>query len=317
MRDWKKHVRERLGDLGLGPEREAGVVEEIAQGLEARFADLVAQGLSERQALGEIDRTEADWSPLTTSIRETKGESLGQRFDRADPPRMSGSRLASLTEGLWQDMQSARRHLAARPWTNVLAVLLLAVGAGAAAVAFVAVRAVLFPPLLFDDADRVVVLHHRGVASGREMNFPGVFGPVDFYRLRELPQVFERVEGWTRLTAILSGPVGGIYGSVAFEVSRRTSEIGLRMALGATRSRVVRSFASGALALGLAGTALGLVLAIAGSRAAASQLYGFRAVDPATYAAAAAALLAMIAVAALVAAAKATAIDPMVTLRRE
>ncbi|MDA1234505.1 MAG: ABC transporter permease [Acidobacteria bacterium] len=101
---------------------------------------------------------------------------------------------------------------------------------------------------------------------------------------------------------------GGIYGSVAFEVSRRTSEIGLRMALGATPSRVVRSFASRAIAL---------ALAIVGSRIAESQLYGFPSRDPLTYAAAAAALLALIAAAALIASARAAAVDPMVTLRRE
>ena len=166
MRNWRGHVRERLGDVGLSPEQEADVVEEIAQDLEARFADLVAQGLSERQALDEIDRTEADWSPLTTAIRETKGESLGCRFDQADPPRAPRPRLQGIVGALWQDLKSARLHLAARPWSNALAVLLLAVGVGAGAVAFIAVRAVLFPQLPFDDAARVVVLHHRGVASG-------------------------------------------------------------------------------------------------------------------------------------------------------
>jgi predicted permease len=207
MRDWKRHVRERLGDLGLSPEDEADVIEEIAQDLEARFADLVAHGLTERDALDEIDRAEADWAPLATAIRETKGESLGRRFDRADPPPAPSPRLARVVDALWQDLQSARRHLAARPWSNALAVLLLAVGVGASAVAFIAVRAVLFPQLPFGDAERVVVLHHRGVASGREMNFPGVIGPVDFYRLRDLPQIFSRVEGWTRTQAILSSPV--------------------------------------------------------------------------------------------------------------
>jgi predicted permease len=101
---------------------------------------------------------------------------------------------------------------------------------------------------------------------------------------------------------------GGIYGSVAFEVSRRRSEIGLRMALGATKSRVVGSFASRAASLALAGTTSGIGLAIAGSRVAASQLYGFAAQDPATYAAAAAALLA------ISVAAKAAAVDPLTAL---
>src|SRR5690606_27731758 len=113
MRDWKRHVRERLGDLGVSPEQEADIVEEIAQDLEERLADLLAQGLSERQALDAIDSAEADWAPLTAAIRETKGESLGRRFDRADPPPAPSPRLAGVVDTLWQDLQSARRHLAA------------------------------------------------------------------------------------------------------------------------------------------------------------------------------------------------------------
>ena len=111
--------------------------------------------------------------------------------------------------------------------------------------------------------------------------------------------------------------VGGIYGSVAFEVSRRRSEIGLRMALGATASKVVGSFAWGAIALALAGSTTGIGLAVAGSRVAANQLYGFPTRDPAIYAAAAAALLAISAAAALVAAAKAAAVDPVTALRQD
>ena len=206
MRDWNRHVRDRLGDLGLSPEREADVVEEIAQDLEARFADLLARGLSEREALDQIDQAEADWSPLAAAIRDVKGESLSRRFERSDPPHLPSPRLQGIVDELWQDLKSARRHFAARPWANALAVLLLAVSAGAGAVAFIAVRAVLFPQLPFDDPNRVVVLHHRGVSSGREMNFPGLMGPADFYRLRELPQVFGRVEGWSRTGAILSSP---------------------------------------------------------------------------------------------------------------
>jgi hypothetical protein len=72
MRDWKRHVRERLGDLGLSPEQEADVIEEIAQDLEARFADLVAQGLGESQALDEIDRAD----PPAAPTRVWRGRSM-------------------------------------------------------------------------------------------------------------------------------------------------------------------------------------------------------------------------------------------------
>jgi predicted permease len=244
MRDWKKHVRERLGDLGLSAEREADVIEEIAQGLEERFADLIEQGLGERQALDEIDGAESDWSALTAAIRETKGESLIRRLERADAPTPPIRRLAGLMDGLWKDMQSARRHLSAHLWTNALAALLLAVGVGAAAVAFIAVRAVVFPQLPFEDAERVIVLHHRGIASGREMNFPGVIGPADFYRMRELPQIFKRVEGWSRTQAILSSPVRSEAALIEYVTDGMFDFLGANAQLG--RTFIAEEFEPGA-----------------------------------------------------------------------
>ena len=53
MHEWRRFVRERLGNLGLSPEREAEIVEELAQYLESRFRESVAKGLSDKEALDE------------------------------------------------------------------------------------------------------------------------------------------------------------------------------------------------------------------------------------------------------------------------
>jgi putative ABC transport system permease protein len=109
----------------------------------------------------------------------------------------------------------------------------------------------------------------------------------------------------------------GIYGVTAYYVSRRTPEIGIRMALGAERRRIVRLVMSqGAVTVGL-GLALGLVGALVAARALARVLYGVRPDAPLLYAGIAA-LLGLTALAALyVPARRAAAVDPMVALRAE
>jgi predicted permease len=109
----------------------------------------------------------------------------------------------------------------------------------------------------------------------------------------------------------------GLYGVTAYSVARRTSEIGIRMALGATRSNVLRLVLRGALMqIGL-GLAIALPAALAAGRVIASQLYGVSSHDPTTLTLAAASLSACAFVAALIPARRAASIEPMRALRTE
>jgi predicted permease len=109
----------------------------------------------------------------------------------------------------------------------------------------------------------------------------------------------------------------GLYGVTSYSVARRTSEIGIRMALGANRSSVLRLVLRGAMTqLGL-GLVVGVPLALAGGRLLSSQLYGVTSRDPWTLGVAAAVLAASALVAAFVPARRAASIDPMRALRIE
>jgi len=109
----------------------------------------------------------------------------------------------------------------------------------------------------------------------------------------------------------------GIHGVIAYSVSLRTHEIGIRMAMGARREDILRLVLAGGMAAPLAGVVLGAAGAAAAARLIGSFLYGVRPLDPATYIVVGAAVLAAALVAAWIPARRAMAVDPLVSLRYE
>ncbi len=130
------------------------------------------------------------------------------------------------------------------------------------------------------------------------------------------PRLLALLLGLFGFSALLLAAVG-IYGVMAYAVARRTQEIGVRMALGADRSRVVRLVVGRAMWLAGLGLAIGLAGALATTRVLDSLLYGITATDPATFVGVPLILAAVALVASLLPARRATRIDPMVALRTE
>jgi putative ABC transport system permease protein len=109
----------------------------------------------------------------------------------------------------------------------------------------------------------------------------------------------------------------GIYGVLAYSVTQRTREIGLRMALGAPRAGVLGAIVKEGMLIALAGVAAGLAAAFAFSRALESLVFGVRVNDPATFAAVAAVLSVVALVACALPAMRASRVDLIVALRQE
>jgi ABC-type antimicrobial peptide transport system permease subunit len=109
----------------------------------------------------------------------------------------------------------------------------------------------------------------------------------------------------------------GLYGVTAYSVARRTSEIGLRMALGAGRGSIISLVLGGAFSRVGAGLALGLPLAVGAGYLLSAQLYGVEFWDPVALAVAAGSLGLAALLASLVPASRAAAIAPMQALRTE
>jgi predicted permease len=151
----------------------------------------------------------------------------------------------------------------------------------------------------------------------------------DSMPLFDIETVTDRVRAATaqeRLVALLSSVFGmlalavagiGLYGVMSFTVARRTTEIGIRMALGAARSHVLWTVIRSSLALVAMGAAIGLAVALAATRLVENQLFGLRPTDPATIVVAVLVIGTLGTVAGYLPARRAAGVDPLIALRHE
>jgi len=109
----------------------------------------------------------------------------------------------------------------------------------------------------------------------------------------------------------------GIYGMLSYHVVERTSEIGIRMALGAQRRNVLLLIVGDGMKLAATGTAIGVVGAIVLTKVMSTVLFGFVGTDALTFAAVSIGSLAVASLACYIPARRATKVDPLVALRNE
>jgi putative ABC transport system permease protein len=159
--DWVPHLRRRLAELRLDAAREADIIEELSQHLDARYDELLGGGAIESDArrlameeLLEPDTLAAYMRPL--------------RQANVHPPVTPGAPRRFLIRDLWQDLRYALRTFRKQPAFSAAAVLTLALGMGANSAMFALVDATLLRPLPFPDADRLVKLWERTESDPRD-----------------------------------------------------------------------------------------------------------------------------------------------------
>jgi ABC-type antimicrobial peptide transport system permease subunit len=159
----------------------------------------------------------------------------------------------------------------------------------------------------------------RGTVRGLDANLP-------LYAMRTINEQVSNSLLTERLVASLSTIFGilatllatiGLYGVMAYTVARRTREIGIRMALGADRSKVVWLVMHDVALMAAIGIGIGLPGGIMLGRLVRAQLFGLAPTDPATLAAATAILAAVSLLAGYIPARRATSVDPTTALRYE
>lgn len=165
-----------------------------------------------------------------------------------------------------------------------------------------------------------------GLAGVVEKEIRGLDKDLPVANVRAMEQIVAASLGQRRLTMLLLGVFAciavvlasvGVYGVVSYSVSQRTHELGIRMALGAKTSDVLRLILGQGLALTVIGVGVGLLGAYGLTRLMASLLYGVTATDSMTFFSVSGALIIVGLLASYLPARRATKVDPMIALRSE
>src|SRR5205823_2273128 len=185
-------------------------------------------------------------------------------------------------------------------------------------------------PILQDlpSLNAIVLIRADGDASAVLAEARRRFREIDKNLFVDVVSMDRQIEGnvfFQRLLATLAGVFGflalllasiGLYGVMAYSVARRSNEVGIRMALGADRRRIVGAVVRETMTLVGAGIVVGMGAAWAATRLIAGTLFGLSAMDPATLAFAIAVMTVVALAAAYVPARRAAAVDPIVSLRQ-
>ena len=197
----------------------------------------------------------------------------------------------------FRDLRYATRTLIKNPGFAALTIVCLALGIGVNSTIFSAVDTVAMRPLPFRDPDALVALATTHQANGIDRGDVWMFSIFGAIALA--------------LASI------GVYDVLSCAVSQRTQEIGVRMALGASRQNVVALIVSQGAKLAGIGIVCGIAGAVLVTRVVASLLYNVSATDPLSFVATAGFLALVALLASYIPARRATSVDPIVALRAE
>src|SRR5688500_16044761 len=216
MPDWAAQLRARLGTLRLHPGREAEIVEELAQHLDERYAELRAQDVAQddarRLAVDELDPDMVvDW------LRPLRQANLTPPLTAADP---RPSRLG----GIAQDVRYAWRMLLKEPALTAAALLTLALGIGANGAIFALADAVLLRPLPFAAPEQLVMVSEPTEASAAEE-----VSPLNLADWNARSKSFTAIGGYVPNVGSM---VLGETGAVPETVPRQWVTVGIFRALG-------------------------------------------------------------------------------------
>ena len=208
MKNWNALVRKRLAPLSVDPARESDIVDELAQHVAEHYAELVAGGLAESEAL------EKALAPLDNP------EHVAAEIARADRPRAAApippAGRSNFVVDVGRDVRYAARLLRRTPGFTAVALTTLALGIGANTAIFSVLNAVLLRPLPYASPEHLVMIGDRGPDGAA-----GNVGYNTFLDWRDRSHTFEEmalVRSWSPTLSANGEPerIGGMRVSANF-----------------------------------------------------------------------------------------------------
>jgi predicted permease len=224
MPDWKEAVRERLRGLNLEGAREEEIVEELAQHLGDRYAELVAGGAAEERAFRSVTDELEGGDLLAQGLRNARQPLEVERL------AVGASGGAGLLGGIWHDLKVACRMLRVNPAFSLTVILLLALGVAGNTAIFSVFNGLFLRPLPFPGPDRLVDLNEA--APQWNLTQTGI-SYLEFAVLRDGNSTFDGMGVFTGGGANLSGSSGLARRIDTAEVTHEFLDVlGLKPALG-------------------------------------------------------------------------------------
>ncbi len=188
MPDWKTEIKKQLAGLKLSPMREAEIIEELAQHLEDRYAELRAGGATATAARYAAIAELSENHRLGRELRRVE-QTVNQ-----EPSILGTNRRTTMMQDLWQDLRYGARLLAKHPSFTLIAVMTLGLGIGANTAIFTVVDAALLRGLPYGEAERLVQVwetRQLGEIKKMDASYP------DYLDWGQQTEVIESLCGYT------------------------------------------------------------------------------------------------------------------------
>lgn len=208
MPEWRDYVRRRLPPLACSPEREAEIIDELADQLQSVYTSVLATGASAVEADARARAEIQDWQAIANDILRAERSALGAPVVvgvHAIEPSVSHFRAGHWLVQAVRDARYALRTLASQPLFAITTLLTLGLGIGATTVVFTLVHSVLLSPLPYPDPDKLVFVRQVVPEIADRVPILGV-NPRSFIAWRaSCRSTCEGLAAMVRTTAILTG----------------------------------------------------------------------------------------------------------------